>query len=142
MPRAQNLLALAAPAALSLLLSCSSDCVNVAANISTVCLPSTLSAGQVAIVDAREACGVNCARAPHCDVVLTDGTLVFSLHEDECPSLTPGCEFTPCAQRVAVCRVPALTAGDYPVVVPGSQGRVLHVSAAGGVSACRLPVPP
>lgn len=141
MPRARNLLLVAALAALALPAACSSDCNNVAANISAVCLPDVVAEGQVAVVDAREACGVNCARAPRCDAVLTNGTLVLGLHEDECPGLYPGCEFAPCSQRVASCRLPALAAGDYPVVVPGSQGRILHVRASGGISACRLPVP-
>jgi hypothetical protein len=139
--RARNLPALAALAALALLASCSSDCRNVAANISAVCLPDVVTERQVAVVEVREACGVNCARAPHCDAVLTDGTLILALNEDECPGLYPGCEFAPCAQRLTPCRLPALAAGDYPVVVPGSQNRLLHVRAMGGVSSCRLPVP-
>ncbi|GAC1345164.1 MAG: hypothetical protein NVSMB23_20940 [Myxococcales bacterium] len=141
MPRARILPVVAALAIHSLIASCSSDCTNVAANVSAVCLPDVLAEGQVAVVDAREACGVNCARAPRCEAVLTNGTLLLTLREDECPNLYPGCEFAPCAQRVATCRLPALAAGDYPVVVPGSPGRVLHVRAAGGVSACRLPAP-
>jgi hypothetical protein len=140
-PSARNLPALAALVALPLLISCSSDCTNVAANISAVCLPDVLAEGQGAVVDAREACGVNCARTPHCDVVLTNGTLVFGLHEDECPNLYVGCEFGACSQSVAPCRIPALTAGDYPVIVPGSQSRLLHVRATGGVSSCRFPAP-
>jgi hypothetical protein len=140
-PRPRNLTGWAALAALPLLVSCSSDCTNVATNISAVCLPDVVAEGQVAVVDAREACGILCARTPHCDVVLMDGTLVFGLHEDQCQTLTPGCEFTPCSQRVTACRIPELTAGDYPVIVPGSESRILHVRATGGVSSCRLPVP-
>jgi hypothetical protein len=139
--RARNRPALAALAALPLLGSCSSDCRNVSANISAVCLPDVVAEQKVAVVDVREACGINCARAPQCDAVLTDGTLILALNEDECPGLYPGCELAPCAQRVTACRLPALAAGDYPVVVPGSPTRLLHVRAMGGVSSCRLPAP-
>jgi hypothetical protein len=73
--------------------------------------------------------------------VLLGGAVILELSEQQCPDLFVGCSTQLCFERIASCRLPALAAGDYPLVVPGAQSRVLHVRASGGVSACHLPVP-
>lgn len=119
---------------------CSSDCTNVSVDIGTACLPAVLAADTVASIQVREACGINCARTPQCTAVLSAGSVVLEMSEDQCPDFFGVCASAPCQKRVVGCRLPALPAGDYPMIVPGSPTRLLRVRASGGVSACTLPV--
>ena len=50
----------------------------------------------------------------------------------------PNCTLNPCQTRIVRCRLPALAAGDYTVVAPGSPLRIVHVRD-GGQSSCSLP---
>ena len=52
------------------------------------------------------------------------------------------CIASPCNHNVVSCTLPPLGVGDYPVVVSGGPGSVLHVRE-GGISGCHLPqLPP
>ena len=66
--------------------------------------------------------------------------VVIETEQDVCSnSLTSSCLEMGCQQRVIRCALPALSAGDYTLVVPGGPSRTLHF-APGGVASCRLPL--
>ncbi len=43
-----------------------------------------------------------------------------------------------CLQRIVRCTLPSLPEGDWPLVLPGNQTRLIRVRE-GGLSNCRLP---
>lgn len=114
-------------------------CNTIAADIGAICLPDAIAPGNEAVIELRELCGPGCAQQPGCDAQLFNGQLVLDVHEDVCTgALAPSCALNPCQTRTVRCRLPALPAGDYTVVAPGSPSRVMRVRD-GGQSSCSLP---
>ena len=137
--RAASVVAFGALLVAALVWGCSSDCNNVAADIGAACLPGVIAANLESLIQVRESCGTNCAQPPSCTAVLLSGAVVLELREDQCPMLSPGCAQMLCMERVVNCKIPPLTEGDYPVVIPGSASRVLHVRDTGTERSCTLP---
>ena len=114
-------------------------CNTIAAEVGSICLPDSLAPGNESVIEVRELCGPGCAQQPGCGAVLSNGQLVLDVHEDICTGgFGRSCTLDPCQTRIVRCRLPALAAGDYTVVAPGSPLRILHVRD-GGQSSCRLP---
>jgi hypothetical protein len=118
-----------------------SPCNTVETQIGDVCEPAAVAANVQSVVDVRESCGTTCAQRPSCTAILLSGSLYLTLREDQCSDTVQACIASPCNHNVVSCTIPALGVGDYPVVVSGGLGSVLHVRE-GGVSGCHLPQPP
>ena len=139
MKRSSPAIAACAAFAIALVCSCSSDCNNVDVDIGAACLPELAAANLGLLIQVRESCGMNCARTPGCTAVLRSGAVVLELSEDQCPNLSIGCSQMLCQERVVSCKIPALTEGDYPVVIPGTASRVLRVRDGATLRSCTLP---
>ena len=118
----------------------SQSCNTQAADLGDLCIPRTLAPDLGSVVDVRESCGPGGSPLPTCSAVFTNGQVVIETEQDVCSnSLTASCLDKGCLQRVFHCALPALSAGDYTLVVPGGPSRTLHF-APGGVASCRLPL--
>jgi hypothetical protein len=113
-------------------------CNSTSADIGVFCVPNPLAPGLNAGIQLVEACGNNCTEIPSCTAVFRNSQVVLNIDHDTCLSnlsalcLQPGCQ-----NRVIPCSLPALSEGDYTLVIPGAPLQRLHV-AAGGQSSCRV----
>lgn len=119
----------------------STTCEDVSADVGSLCLPDTVAPNVSTVVEVREQCGRNCTLAPGCTATLRAGTVYLDLRQQRCSDTGfAGCDQTICQFRTARCLLPALAPGDYTLVVPGGDNRILRVRG-GGDAACQLPVP-
>jgi hypothetical protein len=114
-------------------------CVNRNADVGSACLPAAVQAGQTSVIEVRESCGL-CSTQPQCESTLIDGEVRVELHAQICNDGAVSCDTNLCLQRIVRCTLPSLPEGDWPLVLPGNQTRLIHVRN-GGVSTCRLPSP-
>ena len=136
--RAAFLLSLAALALASARCD-STTCIDRNPDVGTLCLPATIEPDQTSVIEVREACGI-CSSAPQCETRLVDGEVRVDLHAQFCNDGSVSCDTITCLQRIARCTLPSLPAGDWPLVLPGRQFRVMRVRE-GGLSGCQLPKP-
>jgi hypothetical protein len=128
----------------ALLASACSDnndtCDSIAPDIGAFCVPRPLASGIVAAIQVRELCGRGCSDIPTCTAIFRNSQVVLDVDQTVCNSqLAATCLSQGCLTRVIPCALPALNAGDYPLIVPGGPLQILHVTE-GGESTCRLPV--
>jgi hypothetical protein len=116
----------------------STACLDRNADVGTLCLPDTVQPGQTFQIEVREACGL-CSTQPQCDATLLDGEVRVDLHAQLCNDGSVTCDTNLCLQRIVRCTLPSLPVGDWPLVLPGNQIRVLRVRD-GGLSSCRIPM--
>lgn len=115
------------------------SCDTQTVDLGDVCIPDALSPDLSAVVDVREACTLGCTAPSSCTALFRNGQVVLDVSQDVCSDTqTSTCFALGCQQRVLRCLLPALPAGDYTLVPPGSPARALHV-AAGGTASCRFP---
>jgi hypothetical protein len=114
-------------------------CVDRNPDVGAVCLPPTVQAGQTSVIEVRESCGL-CSSQPQCDSTLIDGAVRVELHARICNDGSVTCDTNLCLQRIVRCTLPSLPQGDWPLVLPGNQARLIRVRE-GGLSSCRLPAP-
>jgi len=117
----------------------SSTCIDRNPDVGVLCLPATIQADQTSVIEVREACGI-CSSPPQCTSRLIDGEVRVDLHAQFCNDGSVSCDTILCLQRIARCTLPSLPAGDWPLVLPGNQLRVMRVRE-GGLSSCQLPKP-
>jgi hypothetical protein len=115
------------------------SCIDRAPDVGTLCLPAAVQPDQTSLIEVREACGL-CSSTPQCVTRLIDGEVLVDVHAQLCNDGSVACATNRCLQRVVRCTLPALPEGDWPLVLPGNQVRVLRVRQ-GGVSSCQLPPP-
>lgn len=113
------------------------SCIDRNADVGSLCLPDTVQSGQTSQIEVREACGL-CSTQPQCDATLLDGEVRVDLRAQICNDGSISCNTNLCLQRIVRCTLPSLPAGDWPLVLPGNQVRLLRVRD-GGLSSCRIP---
>jgi len=106
-------------------------------DVGSLCLPATVQAGQTSVIEVRESCGL-CSTQPQCETTLIDGAVQLDLHAQLCNDGSISCDTNLCLQRIVRCTLPSLPEGDWPLVLPGNQTRLIRVRE-GGLSNCRLP---
>jgi hypothetical protein len=116
-----------------------STCVDRNPDVGSLCLPATVQAGQASVIEVRESCGL-CSSQPQCETILIDGEVRVDLHAQLCNDGSVSCNSNLCLQRIVRCTLPSLPAGDWPLVLPGNQTRLIRVRE-GGLSSCRLAAP-
>jgi hypothetical protein len=117
----------------------SSTCIDRNPDVGTLCLPATIQPNQTSVIEVREACGL-CSSPPQCESRLIDGEVRVDLHAQFCNDGSVICDTLLCLQRTARCTLPSLPVGDWPLVLPGNQFRVIRVRE-GGLGSCQLPKP-
>jgi hypothetical protein len=130
-------LALLAIAAVATARCDTTTCIDRSPNVGSACLPTTVQPDQNFVIEVRESCGL-CSTNPQCDATLLNGEVHVDLHAQLCNDGSITCDTNLCLQRTVQCTLPALPAGDWPLVLPGNQTRLIVVRS-GGVSSCRLP---
>jgi hypothetical protein len=116
-----------------------STCIERNPDVGSLCLPATVQAGQTSVIEVRESCGL-CSSQPQCEATLIDGEVRVDLHAQLCNDGSISCNTNLCLQRIVRCTLPSLPEGDWPLVLPGNQTRLIR-SREGGLSSCRLPAP-
>jgi hypothetical protein len=116
-------------------------CFQVEGELGLLCVPDVAAADAPLVLDAREACGTQCARSPVCSAALQGGAVRLTLTEDHCEPGVASCDESDCLRTILSCQIPPLPAGDYPVLMRGGPPELLRVRA-GGTAACRLPATP
>ncbi len=107
-------------------------------DVGEICLPAQLAPGIPVQLDVRELCSPGCSGAPSCSALYSNGAVVLDVEQDICSDiLTASCVAAGCMQRIVTCDLPALSAGDYSLIVPGGPPRLLRVQP-GGSSTCRF----
>jgi hypothetical protein len=140
MPRGHPALALTLAALAVASLRCQgTTCIDRNPDVGTLCLPAAVQADQTAVIEVRESCGL-CSTQPQCDAILIDGEVRVDLHAQLCDDGSITCDTNLCLHRTARCTLPSLPAGDWPLVLPGNQTRLLRVRQQ-GLSSCQLPPP-
>jgi hypothetical protein len=140
MPRGRPVLALTLAAlALGSLRCEGTTCIDRNPDVGTLCLPAPVQADQTAVIEVRESCGL-CSTQPQCDATLIDGEVRVDLHAQLCNDGSITCDTNLCLHRTVRCTLPSLPAGDWPLVLPGNQVRLLRVRQE-GLSSCQLPTP-
>ena len=114
-------------------------CIDQNPDVGSLCLPATVQAGQTSVIEVRESCGL-CSTRPQCETTLIDGAVQVDLHAQFCNDGSISCNTNLCLQRIVRCTLPSLPEGDWPLVLPGNQTRLIRVRE-GGLSSCRLPAP-
>jgi len=117
----------------------SSTCVDRNPDVGTLCLPATIQPDQTSVIEVQEACGI-CSSPPQCESRLVDGEVRVDLHAQFCNDGSVSCDTVLCLQRIARCTLPSLPVGDWPLVLPANQLRVMRVRE-GGLSSCQLSTP-
>jgi hypothetical protein len=112
-------------------------CVDRRPDVSSVCLPPAVQADQTFTIQVREACGL-CSTEPKCDSTVIDGAVRVDVHAQLCNDGSITCNTDLCLQRIVLCTLPSLPVGDWPLLLPGNQVRLIRVRD-GGVSTCQLP---
>jgi hypothetical protein len=130
-------LALLAIAALAAAHCDSTTCIDRSPNVGSVCLPTTVQPDQNFVIEVRESCGL-CSTQPQCNATMINGEVRVDIHAQLCNDGSITCDTNLCMQRTVQCTLPALPAGDWPLVLPGNQTRLIVVRS-GGVSSCKLP---
>ncbi len=110
------------------------SCTDLNPDVGGSCVPGTVVPDQTSMIEVREACG-QCSTQPQCDATLIDGAVNVQLHSQICNDRS--CTTLLCLQRVVRCTLPSLPEGDWPLILPGNQTRLLRVRS-GGTSSCRL----
>jgi len=116
-----------------------STCIDRSPDVGILCLPAAIEPDQTAVIEVQEACGL-CSSPPTCETILIDGEVRIDLHAQFCNDGSVTCDSNLCLQRIARCTLPSLPQGDWPLVLPGNQVRLLRVRE-GGLSSCQLPAP-
>lgn len=116
-----------------------STCVDRNSDVGSLCVPATVQAGQTSVIEVRESCGL-CSSQPQCDTRLIDGEVRVEVHAQLCNDGSISCNTNLCLERIVRCTLPSLPEGDWPLVLPGNQTRLIRVRE-GGLSSCRLPAP-
>ena len=130
-------LALLAVAAVAMARCDSTTCIDRSPNVGSACVPATVQPEQNFVIEVRESCGL-CSTQPQCEATLLDGEVHVDLHAQLCNDGSITCDTNLCLQRTVQCTLPGLPAGDWPLVLPGNQTRLIVVRS-GGLSSCRLP---
>ena len=112
-------------------------CIDRQPDVGSACLPATVQPDQTFVIQLREACGL-CSTEPQCNATLVDGEVRVDIHAQLCNDGTITCDTNLCLQRIVPCILPSLPAGDWPLVLPGNQVRIIRVRE-GGLSSCQLP---
>jgi hypothetical protein len=112
-------------------------CIDRKPDVGRVCVPATVQPDQTFTIQVQEACGL-CSTQPQCDATLLAGQVHLDVHAQFCNDGSVTCDTNLCLQRTVQCVLPSLPAGDWPLLLPGSQALVIHVQD-GGLSSCRLP---
>jgi hypothetical protein len=112
-------------------------CIDRQPDVGSACVPATVQADQTFTIQVREACGL-CSTQPQCNATLVDGEVRVDIGAQICSDSTITCDTNLCLQRTIACILPSLPAGDWPLVLPGNQVRVIRVRE-GGLSSCQLP---
>ena len=140
MPARRAALAISfAAAALAAARCDNTTCIDRNSDVGTLCLPATVQADQAAVIEVQESCGL-CSTQPLCDSMLIDGEVHVDLHAQLCNDGSITCNTNSCLQRVVRCTLPSLPAGDWPLLLPGNQIRLLRVRPD-GQSSCQLSAP-
>ena len=114
-------------------------CIDRHPDVGSLCLPATLQANQAAVIEVRESCGL-CSTPPQCDSTLIDAEVHVDIHAQLCNDGSVTCDTNLCLQRTVRCTLPSLPEGDWPLLLPGNEIRLLRVRE-GGVSSCQLSAP-
>jgi hypothetical protein len=114
-------------------------CVDRNPDVGSLCLPAAVQADQAAVIEVRESCGL-CSTQPQCEATLIDGEVHVDLHAQLCNDGSISCDTNLCLQRTVRCTLPSLPEGDWPLLLPGNQIRLLRVRTD-GLSSCQLPAP-
>jgi len=112
-------------------------CVDRRPDVSSACLPAAVQPDQTFTIQVREACGL-CSTQPKCDSTLVDGAVRVNVHAQLCNDGSITCDTSLCLQRLVLCTLPSLPVGDWPLLLPANQVRLIRVRD-GGVSSCQLP---
>jgi len=112
-------------------------CVDRRPDVSSACLPAAVQPDQTFTIQVREACGL-CSTQPKCDSTLVDGAVRVNVHAQLCNDVSITCDTSLCLQRLVLCTLPSLPVGDWPLLLPANQVRLIRVRD-GGVSSCQLP---
>ena len=112
-------------------------CVDRNPDVGALCLPAAVQPDQTAVIEVRESCGL-CSTQPQCESSLIDGEVRVDLHAQFCNDGSITCDTNLCLHRIVRCTLPSLSAGDWPLVLPGNQTRLIRVRE-GGLSSCQLP---
>ena len=86
-------------------------CLDRHPDVGNLCLPAAVQANQTAVIEVQESCGL-CSTQPQCDSMLIDGEVHIDLHAQLCN---------------VRCTLPSLPEGDWPLLLPGNQIRLLRV---------------
>ena len=106
--------------------------------VGELCVPGTIAPGITTSIQMRELCGRGCSDLPSCTAVFRNAQVVLNTDQTVCASQLSGpCLSLGCLTRLIPCALPALSEGDYTLVVPGGPDQILHVRS-GGSSSCRL----
>jgi len=114
-------------------------CIDRNPDVGALCLPTAVQPDQSSVIEVRESCGL-CSSQPQCDSTLIDGEVRVDLHAQICNDGSVTCDTNLCLHRIVRCTLPSLPAGDWPLVLPGNQTRLLRVRQQ-GLSSCQLPAP-
>jgi len=112
-------------------------CIDRSPDVGSACVPASVEPDQNFVIEVREACGL-CSTQPQCTATLLDGEVHVDLHSQLCNDGSIICDTNLCLQRVVRCTLPSLPLGDWSLVLPGNQTRLIRVRN-GGLSSCRLP---
>jgi hypothetical protein len=112
-------------------------CIERKPDVGSACIPDPVQPDQRFTIQVREACGL-CSTPPTCDATLLSGQLRVDVHSQFCNDGSITCDTNLCLQRTVVCLLPSLPVGDWPLLLPGDQVRVIRVRD-GGLSSCQLP---
>ena len=112
-------------------------CLDRNPDVGSACVPATVQPEQTFTIQVREACGL-CSTQPQCNATLIDGQVRVDLHAQICNDSSIRCDTNLCLQRTVQCTLPSLSVGDWPLLMPGNQVRVIRVRE-GGLSSCQLP---
>jgi len=137
MSKGRVALALLAIAAVGTARCDNTSCIDRSPNVGSACVPGTVQPDQNFVIEVRESCGL-CSTNPQCSATVINGEVRVNLHAQLCNDGSITCDTNLCLQRLVQCTLPALPAGDWPLVMPGNQTRLIVVRS-GGVSSCRLP---
>jgi hypothetical protein len=113
------------------------SCIDRKPDVGSACLPDPVQADQTFVIQVREACGL-CSTQPQCNATLVDGQVRVDIHSQVCNDGSITCDTNLCLQRTIQCTMPSLQTGDWPLLLPGNQVRVIRVRE-GGLSSCQLP---
>lgn len=121
--------------ALALVAAACSPCETIGPALSEACTPASMASDTEIEIEVREDCGTSCSEEPDCAAVVDLNTVTIVASQTECrQDCTPDGS---CRRRTARCLIPALSPGDYQVVIPGVGTRTLRAEP-GAPATCTL----